>query len=155
VRRAGLFALLTVVSVGVSMHAGSQLPSQSESVATQLRLGDELLLRGQYREALNAYRKAREAPESEVARAARAGIVVASLRMAEFGQALGESELLVGDAPDNPRALTLHGDALWSSGLFDEAEARYRQALALAPTRRAGTTALRGRWRVAAGSTMR
>ena len=35
-------------------------------------------------------------------------------------------------APD-AEALTLYGDALWSSGLFDEADRAYRDALGLAP----------------------
>src|SRR5262249_51121880 len=30
-------------------------------------------------------------------------------------------------------ALALYGDALWASGLFEEAEARYREALAITP----------------------
>ena len=32
-----------------------------------------------------------------------------------------------------PTAIALYGDALWASGLFEEAEARYRDALSVAP----------------------
>ena len=35
--------------------------------------------------------------------------------------------------PTGPEAMTLYGDALWSSGLFEEAETKYRDALAAAP----------------------
>ena len=43
-----------------------------------------------------------------------------ALRTAEFDQALVVAERLKGDAPADPEAIALYGDALWGSGLFDE-----------------------------------
>ena len=37
------------------------------------------------------------------------------------------------EPPRNAEALSLYGDALWASGLFEQAEEKYRDALALAP----------------------
>ena len=44
-----------------------------------------------------------------------------------------EAELLAQAEPRSPDALSLYGDALWSSGLFPEAEHEYQQALAIEP----------------------
>ena len=66
--------------------------------------------------------------------AAHAGVVQAALRVAEFDLARdGGREAASPASPEVPEALALYGDALWASGLFEEAEARYRDALASAP----------------------
>ena len=56
-----------------------------------------------------------------------------ALRLAEFDLARREAEMLLAAAPADSEAQTLHGDALWATGLFDEADAAYRAALAVAP----------------------
>ena len=53
--------------------------------------------------------------------------------MAEFDLARREAETLMATAPADPEAQTLYGDALWATGLFDEADTAYRAALAGAP----------------------
>ena len=63
----------------------------------------------------------------------RMGVIASALRVAEFGLARVEAEKLYKADPTGPEAMTLYGDALWSSGLFQEAEAKYRDALAAAP----------------------
>jgi predicted aspartyl protease/cytochrome c-type biogenesis protein CcmH/NrfG len=70
---------------------------------------------------------------SRAATQARAGVVQSALRVAEFGVARAEAEGLAKDAPRNPEALSLYGDALWASGLFQAAEDEYRDALSMAP----------------------
>ena len=52
-----------------------------------------------------------------------------ALRTAEFGTARRDAEPMVAEAPGDAEALALHGDALWASGLFEEAESSYRAAL--------------------------
>ena len=53
--------------------------------------------------------------------------------MAQFDIAHREAESLVKAWPKNPEALSLYGDSLWASGLFDEAEQKYRETLAIVP----------------------
>jgi Aspartyl protease/Tetratricopeptide repeat len=59
--------------------------------------------------------------------------VRAALRTAQFDQARAAAEQLKGDAPADPEVVALYGDALWASGLFDEAEQTYHDALQRAP----------------------
>jgi tetratricopeptide (TPR) repeat protein len=61
--------------------------------------------------------------------AARKARIRAALRTASFDDARLEAERLKQDSPAEPETLTLYGDALWASGLFDEAEAAYTDAL--------------------------
>src|SRR6185503_4587426 len=71
--------------------------------------------------------------DPSVAVRARKGSVRTSLKVAEFGRAKREAEALKKLAPVDPEATALYGDALWSSGLFDEADRAYRDGLAQAP----------------------
>ena len=64
---------------------------------------------------------------------ARKGTVRTALKVAEFGRRQTEAETLRTLAPSDPEAIALYGDALWSAGLFDEADRAYRDALAHAP----------------------
>src|SRR5258706_15398687 len=66
-------------------------------------------------------------------REARSGVVVSSLRVAEFDMARQEAEKLIEDDPRGPESLALYGDALWASGSFETAEIKYRDALAGSP----------------------
>jgi hypothetical protein len=74
---------------------------------------------------------AARADDSDVA--ARKDSIRLALRTAEFDEALLAAERLKVDAPADPEAVALYGDALWGSGLFDEAEQAYHDALARAP----------------------
>ena len=114
----------------IAIHA--DVSSQASEI--QLQLGHQLFGEGRYLEALDAYQRALSgAGGDRDARAPRSGIIQSALRVAEFDVARTQAEALVGSAPRDPMALALHGDALWASGLFDEAEARYRDAVAAAP----------------------
>ena len=53
---------------------------------------------------------------------------------AEFDLARHEAETLNRMDPTSPQSMTLYADALWSSGLFQEAETLYEKALAAAPS---------------------
>src|SRR5205823_11187304 len=44
-----------------------------------------------------------------------------------------EADILVKGSPKDPEAISLYADALWASGLFDQAEETYRAALSLSP----------------------
>jgi predicted aspartyl protease len=64
---------------------------------------------------------------------ARKGKIRTALRVAEFGTARKEAELLRAQAPGDAEAMSLYADALWSAGLFDESDRVYREALNLSP----------------------
>jgi Flp pilus assembly protein TadD len=123
-------AVVATASFAISTDVRSQ---QSVSGELQLQLGHEFFAEGRYQDALDAYQRALGAVEPADSRAARAGIIQSALRVAEFSIARREGEALVQSAPRDPQALALSADALWASGLFDEAESRYRDALSKAP----------------------
>ena len=128
-RVVAISAIITTASLLI--HADGQLGSESAEI--QLRLGQLLFEQGQYPESLDAYRNALRSEDPFSVRTARAGVIQSALRVAEFDLARREAETLVKASPRNPEALALYGDSLWSAGLFDQAEAKYRDALSAAP----------------------
>jgi len=101
--------------------------------AAQIQLATEHFDAARYREAMDAYDAAIRGTDTDLALRARKGKIRAGLRIAEFELARLEAETLVSDAPRDPEARTLLGDAMWANGLFDESDAAYREAVALAP----------------------
>jgi predicted aspartyl protease len=70
---------------------------------------------------------------SDGVRRPRMGVISSALRVAEFDLARQEAEKLYKADPKGPDSMTLYGDAMWSMGLFEEAEGLYRDALSAAP----------------------
>ncbi len=99
----------------------------------QLQLGTLLFDETRYLEALEAFDSATRAGDSTLVNRARKGKVRTALRVAAFDVALEEAERLRADLSTDPESLTLYGDALWASGLFDEAERVYEDVLAMVP----------------------
>jgi tetratricopeptide (TPR) repeat protein len=120
-----------VAAASFVLHA--QVAPSSQSVEIQLQLGNEFLNEGRYQDSLDAYKRALAAAGPDQVRTARAGVIASALRVAEFDLARSEAEKLVAASPTSPEAIALHADALWTSGLFEESEARYKDALALQP----------------------
>src|SRR4029450_5602437 len=118
-----------VAAATIIMHADAQVPSQLGEI--QLRLGRFLFEQGQYPEALEAYRSAVGSEDSGTVRRARAGVIQAALRVAEFGLARRQAEELVKIAPRDADTLARYGDRLWAAGQFDRAEEKYRDALSM------------------------
>jgi tetratricopeptide (TPR) repeat protein len=142
------FALLVGLVGAASFVLQADATAQSEIAEIQIQLATELFAEGRYAEALDAYQRAVQASAADDVRRPRAGVIVSALRIAEFDLARREAELLVKAAPRDADALALHGDALWSSGLFEEAEVRYQEALAINPD---AARARHGRARTLAG----
>ncbi|HET9832847.1 MAG TPA: aspartyl protease family protein, partial [Vicinamibacterales bacterium] len=113
------------------IHADGTPPSQAAEI--QLQLGTMLYAEGRYVEALEAYENAIKVTDTSLQRSARAGLITSALRVAEFDLARHEAETLVKIAPRDASAVSLYADALWASGLFEEAEGRYRDSLSLQP----------------------
>jgi len=124
---------MSVLFAAASLAIHADATSQSQAGEIQLQLGNEFFAEGRYQDALQAYQRALTASVPADAREARAGIVQAALRVADFDLARVEADALVKSAPLDPATLALGADALWASGLFEEAEARYRDALSTTP----------------------
>ncbi len=122
-----------VVALCVAAAFVIHADSTSQAAEVQLQLGTMLYAEGRYIESLEAYQNALRTTDTALLRTARAGLITSALRVAEFDLARREAEALVKIAPRDAGALSLYGDALWASGLFEEAEARYKDALALEP----------------------
>ncbi len=129
--RAAAVAALTIASASLVIYADATPQSQSGEV--QIQLGNEFLAEGRYADALDAFRRALNLADADDLRAARSGVILSALRVAEFDLARVEAEKLVESSPQSPDAQVLYGDALWAAGLFEEAETHYREALAQAP----------------------
>ena len=124
---------ISVMVVAASLVTLADVTPQSQAGEIELQLGHEFFAEGRYSDALDAYRKALHASAPADPRATRTGLVQAALRIAEFGTARTEAFALLSGSPTDPVAMTLYADALWASGLFEEAETRYREALTLQP----------------------
>src|SRR5689334_12619714 len=120
-----------IVAVSLITHAAG-LP-QSQSVEIQLQLGEMLFGEGRYQESLEAYRNAVKVAPPDWMRRARGGLIQSALRVAEFESARVEAEQLFKESPRAPETMALYGDALWASGLFEQAETKYKEALATTP----------------------
>jgi tetratricopeptide (TPR) repeat protein len=126
-------AAIAVMIAAASFVIHADVTSESESGEIQLQLANAFYNDGRYRDALDAYRRALAAAKGGNLRPARSGIVRSALHVAEFDLARSEADALVKSAPLAPEAQVLYADALWASGLFEEAETRYRDVLAKMP----------------------
>ncbi len=133
-RAVAVSAILAAASFVI--HADTTAPPHAADV--QLQLGHLFFGDGRYQEALEAFTKALGTDDPRRVREARSGLIQSALRIAEFGVARREAEALLKADPRNPEALSLAGDSMWASGLFDEAESRYRDALSIVPDQARG-----------------
>jgi len=125
------FAVIAAVSTSGVRTSGQSDPADPTA---QFQLATEFYESARYREAIGAYEQALRSGDTALGTRARKGKIRAALRIAEFDLARSEAEILnIGAAPD-AEALALLGDALWASGLFDEAETAYEEALVVVPT---------------------
>jgi tetratricopeptide (TPR) repeat protein/predicted aspartyl protease len=120
-----------VAAASFVIRADATPPSQASEI--QLQLGNLLFAEGHYNDALDAYQKALKKADPGHDRQARAGVIQMALRTAEFDLARREAETLVKEDPRAAETLSLYGDALWASGLFEQAETKYRDALGAEP----------------------
>ena len=127
VRGAVVAAMCTAVGLAVEGHGGAA------DAELQFQLGSLLYQETRFDEARDAFRRAAATDDPALKMRARIGVVKTALLVGEFEEAQHEAAGLKADSPGNPEAMTIHADALWSAGLFDEAEAEFRDALAIAP----------------------
>jgi Flp pilus assembly protein TadD/predicted aspartyl protease len=132
----GFRVLTASVALGVTLCLAVPKAAQNpppESADIQLHIAQTLFGQGRYLDALDAYQNAVRIAAPDQLRAARSGLVVSALRVGDFTLARQQAQQMVQESPRSPDALALYGDALWSSGRFDEAERSYRKALGIAP----------------------
>ena len=122
----GRVVLAATLAVPWVLAAGAQDPG---AAATALSQGRDLFSQGRYVDALTEFDRAARADDAAISPVARRWRIRTTLRTAEFGNARRDAEQMLADAPRETEALALYADALWASGLFEEAEASYREAL--------------------------
>ena len=125
--RTALITILVALAFLVAVDASS--PTDTPDI--QLQLGKLLYAEGRYSEALTAFQQALRSDEARVRVPARTGVVQSALRIGAFGTARDEGLRLRQDRPDDPVLLAIYGDAMWSSGLFEEAAEAYARAVSL------------------------
>jgi tetratricopeptide (TPR) repeat protein len=131
---AAALALVLVCSAGGPLPLFAQQAGPVRADADiQLQFGNLLFKDGRYREAIEAYRRAREGASPAVTLKASVGLVTALLRVGEFTQAYLEADALVKTTPRSAEALAVSADALWALGRFEDSERAIRDALAIAP----------------------
>jgi tetratricopeptide (TPR) repeat protein len=126
--RARVIALALLVGGSLALRGAS-----SSDPDLQLQLATLLYDETRYQEALQAFDQATQSDDPLIAVRARKGTVRTSLKVAEFARARREAETLRNLAPRDPEVIALYGDALWSAGLFDEADQAYRDGLTQSP----------------------
>jgi tetratricopeptide (TPR) repeat protein len=134
-RMAFRVAAASTIVAAASFVIGAAAPPSTSSQASeiQLQLGDLLFEEGRYVDSLDAYRNALRTAPADAQRRPRVGLISSALRVAEFDMARQEAEKLFQSDPTGPESTALYGDALWASGLFQEAETAYTAALTAAP----------------------
>ena len=131
VLRFALIPAALIAACTLGLRAAGAISSGDAEL--QIQLANLLIEETRYPEALGAFERATRADDPRLALRARKGKVKTALRLGEFRLAREAGEALAADAPKDSEALTLYGDALWSAGLFDEADGEYRDAMAITP----------------------
>jgi tetratricopeptide (TPR) repeat protein len=126
---------LVVLTLAAALVAVARASVEIDSAALdiQLQLGASFLEEGRYLEALDALERAVKTDNPANRLRAHMGLVTALLRLAEFGRARTEAEVVLKARPRDAEALALYGDSLWASGLFEEAERTFGDALSVDP----------------------
>jgi len=130
---AGLAAFLVnqgaagALGAGPAPQAAEARPPQAAE--SDVQLADRYFADGRYADARDAYRRAVASEDAAVAIGAGAGLVLALLRTGEFQTAYEAASDLTRAHPSSPIVAASSGDALWSMGRFEEAEASYARAL--------------------------
>ena len=126
-------AAASAMVAAASFVLRADVTPSSQASEVQLQLGDLLFAEGRFLDSLEAYRNSLKTSTPDNARRPRIGVIASALRVAEFDLARREAETLNRSDPTGPDSMALYGDALWASGLFQEAENKYRDALAASP----------------------
>lgn len=125
--------VLGTVVVACSLALTAQETISSTDADLQYQLATLLYDETRYQDALQAFDQATRTDDRTLQVLARKGKIRTALKVAEFEPAHEEAQKLVAQQPSDAESVTLLGDALWSVGLFDEADRAYRDAVKLSP----------------------
>lgn len=125
--------VLVAAALVAALVSGVHGRTAGDDADLQFQIGTLLFEETRFREALEAFRKATHTDNKSMAVQARIGVVKSALRLGEFAEAQREAATLKTTAPRSAEVISIHADALWSAGLFDEAHAEFQDALALVP----------------------
>ena len=129
----GLLAALAVATAVPIVIDADSTPASARS-EIELQLADLLFDDERYWESLAAYDQAKEGAKPEQLLRASTGLLRSLLQVAEFTRGYQEAVFMDGLGATDTEHRALSADALWSYGLFEEAEVAYRDVLAVDPS---------------------
>ena len=122
-----------LVTFGFALLATAVASTDTRTAPIMLQLGDLLFSEGKYSEARKAYEVAQDTEDDSIRRSGIMGMIRTSLRLGDFTPAMATARELRENVPDDALVQAIYGDALWASGLFEEAERAYVETLEFAP----------------------
>ena len=102
-----------------------------EAAHVQLQLAKLLFSDGRYVEAFTAFEQVKGHDDPRIKREALTGAVKSALRLGDFSHAYADGQLLARSSPKNAESLANYADALWAVGLFEDAEQKFQDSLAI------------------------
>src|SRR5687768_4404222 len=117
--------------VAVATLSTSALAISPEAAYVQLQLAKLLFGDGRYLEAFDAFEQVKGHDDARIKREALTGSVKTSLRLGDFSHAHADAQLLARSSPTNAESLANYADALWAVGLFEDAERKFQDSLAI------------------------
>jgi len=124
---------ISALVAGATLAIRADVTPPTQAAEIQLQLGNLFFSEGRFPESLDAFQQALRTDDASRLREARSGVIQSALRLAEYDIARVQAEALLKSSPHNAEAVSLYGDSLWSSGLFEQAEAKYKDALSMVP----------------------
>jgi tetratricopeptide (TPR) repeat protein len=98
-----------------------------------LNAADLLAREWRYADAFALYAQAERLAEGGQRLRAGLGVAMSAIRLAEFDVAYSKASQLRRAFPDDLHAMSVYGQAAWANGMFEEADAAFRDALARDP----------------------
>lgn len=125
-----LFPIAAAVAATVTLSPIAAAISP-EAAHVQLQLARLLFSDGRYIEAFSAYEQVKGHDDPRIKREALMGGVKSALRLGDFSHAHADGQLLARTAPKDAESIATFADALWAVGLFEDAELKFQDALAI------------------------
>ena len=116
------FGTVSAIIAAATLVIHADTPPSNQSAEIQLQLGRLFFDDGRYIDSLEAYQKALAVQDAARLREARSGVIQSALRIAQFEIARREADKLLKASSRDAETLSLYADALWASGLFEEAD---------------------------------